>query len=220
MAVVGASGAGKSTLVSLLLRFWEYQQGEILLGGLDLRSYAQDAVRERISLVPQKVHLFSASLRDNLRIANPAASEEEIVRAAELAGINDFIQGLPQGYETWAGEQGLRLSGGERQRIAIGRALLKPSSLLILDEGTANLDPLNEIKMLQSICQPAERRSLLLITHRLVGMEAMDEILVLEKGRVVERGQHAALLASAGAYSRLWNSQHRGDFVDVPLVVT
>jgi ABC-type multidrug transport system fused ATPase/permease subunit len=208
MAVVGASGAGKSTLVNLLLRFWEYRQGEILLNGQDLRKYPQAALRSRISVVPQKVFLFSASLRDNLRIANPAASDEEIVRAANQAGMHNFIQQLPGGYETWAGEQGLLLSGGERQRIAIGRALLKPAPLLILDEGTANLDPLNETKMLQSICSATQGRSLLLITHRLVGMGAMDEILVLEKGQVVERGRHQELLAKRGLYYRL-NEQQR-----------
>lgn len=203
VAVVGASGAGKSTLVNLLLRFWEYQGGEILLGGRPLRDYAQEALRARISVVPQNGYLFSASLRDNLRIANPRASDEEIFRAADLAGIHEFILGLPQGYDTWAGEQGLKLSGGERQRIALARALLKPAALLILDEGMAHLDPLSELQALQAVYRAAAGQSLLMITHRLVGMEMMDEILVMEKGRLVERGAHAELLAKGGLYRRM-----------------
>ncbi len=213
MAIVGMSGAGKSTLVNLLLRFWDYEQGQILWNGQDLRRFAQEQVRSRLSVVPQRVYLFSANLWDNLRIAYPRASDDEIINAARLAGIHDFIIGLPQGYDTWIGEQGVRLSGGERQRIAIARALLKPADLIILDEGTTNLDALAERQALQSVLNVTTGKSLLVITHRLAGMENMDEILVLEHGKVIEHGQHASLLAAAGAYLRLWRSQN---LLDIP----
>jgi len=203
VAIVGASGAGKSTLVNLLVRFWDYQDGEILLAGRPLKDYAQEGLRARIAVVPQNSYLFSATLRDNLRIANPRASDEDIFRAASLAGIHEFIQGLPQGYDTWAGEQGLKLSGGERQRIALARALLRQAALLILDEGMANLDALTELQALQAVYRSTEEQSLLMITHRLVGMELMDEILVMQKGRVIERGAHQELLELGGLYYRM-----------------
>ena len=137
----------------------------------------------------------------------PNASEAEIAEAAEKADIHEFIQGLPQGYDTWAGEQGVRLSGGERQRIAIARALLKPGFVMILDEGTANLDAISERKVIETILQETEGYSLLMVSHRLVGMEAMDEILVMENGRISERGRHTDLLAKGGIYQRLWKTQ-------------
>jgi ATP-binding cassette subfamily C protein CydC len=210
MAIVGASGAGKSTLVDLLLRFWEVQEGQILLDGQALSAYSQEALRARISIVPQHVYLFSASLRDNLRMAAPSASDEDIIQAATLAGIHSFIESLPQGYETWAGEQGLQLSAGERQRIAIARALLKPASVLILDEGTANLDAISEAAVIESILRTLQDRSLLMITHRLTAMDQMDEIIVMDGGAVVQRGRHAELVRVEGLYSRLWHSRGAG----------
>jgi len=218
LAIVGTSGAGKSTLVNLLLRFWDYQQGQILWGGQDLHRYTQEQVRDRLSVVPQRVYLFNASLWDNLRIAYPQTSNEEIIHAARKAGIHDFIVNLPQGYDTWIGEQGLRLSGGERQRVAIARALLRPADLLILDEGTANLDALAEQQALESVLNVAAAKSLLVITHRLTDLEAMDEILVLEQGRVVEHGQHAQLLAAKGAYFHLWKSQNLTEIASNPFL--
>jgi thiol reductant ABC exporter CydC subunit len=208
LAIVGPSGAGKSTLLSLLLRFWDYEVGQILLNGQDLRDYAQDELRRRIGVVAQNAYLFSASVGDNLRLARQRASQEDISRAAQEAQIDDFIRSLPEGYQTWIGEQGLRLSAGQRQRLAIARALLKDAPLLILDEATANLDAITEREVLKSIYALMEERATLMITHRLVGMEGMDEILVLEKGRVVERGQHANLLAAGGLYQRMWQLQH------------
>jgi ABC-type multidrug transport system fused ATPase/permease subunit len=209
IAIVGPSGAGKSTLLGLLLRFWEYEQGQLLLGGHDLRQYAQDDLRRSIGVVSQRTDLFNASLRDNLRIARPNATPAEIERAVERAQLDRFIQSLPGGYDTWIGEQGLRLSGGERQRLAIARALLKDPPLLILDEATANLDALTERQVLAFIADAMQGRAILMITHRLVGLEAMDEILVLEAGKVVERGRHSELLKMDGLYRRMWDLQNQ-----------
>jgi ATP-binding cassette subfamily C protein CydCD len=208
LAIVGPSGAGKSTLLNLLLRFWKFEDGQILWAGRDLREYAQNDIRRSIGVVPQRPYLFSASVRENLRLANPSASEQELIAAAERAQIHDFILSLPQGYDTWIGEQGVRLSAGERQRLAIARALLKDAPLLVLDEATANLDALTERKVLQAIYRWSAGRALLTITNRLAGMEWMDEILILDGGRVVERGKHAELLAAGGMYSRLWELQN------------
>jgi ATP-binding cassette subfamily C protein CydC len=209
LAVVGPSGAGKSTLVNLLLRFWEYDAGLIRLGGRDLREYRQDDVRGLIGVVAQSTYLFNATIRDNLLIARPDAGQAEVIRAAQQAQIHDFIQTLPEGYDTWVGEQGLRLSGGERQRLAIARAILKDAPILILDEPTANLDAVTEREVMSALFALMEGRTTLLITHRLIGLEAMDEILVLSAGRVVERGRHHDLLErEGGLYRRMWELQH------------
>jgi len=208
-AIVGPSGAGKSTLVHLLMRFWEYRSGDILLGGRSLHGLEQDEVRARCAVVSQTAHFFNASIRDNLRLARPSASQEEIEQAAQQAHIHDFIQRLPKGYDTFIGEQGLRLSGGERQRLALARALLKDAPIFILDEPTANLDPLTEKQVLETLFQVMRGRTTLLITHRLVGLENMDEILVLQNGRIVERGTQADLLGRRGAFYRLWELQNR-----------
>jgi thiol reductant ABC exporter CydC subunit len=209
LAIVGPSGAGKSTLVSLLLRFWDYEAGQILFAGRDLRQYGQDDLRNRFSVISQNTYLFSASVLDNLLIARPAASQAEVIQAAEGAQIHRVIQALPAGYQTWIGDQGQRLSGGERQRLAVARALLKNAPILILDEPTANLDPLTEVEVLQVLVSLVEGRTTLMITHRLVGMEAMDEILVLDQGRVVECGRHADLWEAGGPYRRMWDLQHQ-----------
>lgn len=209
LAIVGASGAGKSTLVNLLLRFWDYDQGEIRLGGHDLCAYHQEQVRSLIGVVAQSTYLFNGTIRDNLLLANPTAAEDDLVRAARLAQIHDFITALPQGYNTWIGEQGLRLSGGERQRLAIARVLLKNAPILILDEPTANLDPVTEREMMQAVLAAAADRTTLMITHRLVGLERFDVILVLQAGKIIERGQHADLLQINGYYRRMWELQQQ-----------
>jgi ABC-type multidrug transport system fused ATPase/permease subunit len=209
LAVVGPSGAGKSTLANLLLRFWEYQEGQIHLGGWDLRSYSSEDVRRFIAVVSQSTYLFNTTVRENLLLARPNASHEEVVQAAQRAQIHEVIEALPQGYETWIGEQGLRLSGGERQRLAIARALLKEAPLLLLDEPTANLDALTERSLMETIFALMQGRSMILITHRLVGLEVMDEILVLSQGRILERGTHAELLEIGGLYRRMWDLQHQ-----------
>lgn len=208
VAIVGPSGAGKSTLVNLLLRFWDYNVGQIWLGGHELRQYQPDDARRMVSVVAQHTHLFNGSIRDNLLVARPDASEADLVAAARQAQIHDFIQHLPQGYDTWIGEQGLRLSGGERQRLAIARALLKDAPFLILDEATAHLDALTERSVLQALEQLMAGRTTLIITHRLTGLEQVDEILVMQGGHIVERGRHATLLHAAGLYRRMWQLQH------------
>ena len=209
LAVVGPSGAGKSTLVQVLLRFWDYHEGSILLGGRELRSYAQEDWRRLVAVVSQRTHLFNASIRENLLLARPEAGEAEMVEAARRAQIHEFVQSLPQGYDTFVGEQGHRLSGGQRQRVALARALLKDAPILILDEPTADLDALTEQAIMDPLLPLMHGRTTLLITHRLVALEAFDEILVLEHGRVVERGRHQGLLAGAGLYRRMWDLQRR-----------
>jgi ATP-binding cassette subfamily C protein CydC len=162
-----------------------------------------------LSLVSQTTDLFNATIKDNLLLARPDAAQEDLFRAARLAQMHDFILSLPQGYDTRIGEQGLRMSGGERQRLAVARALLKDAPLLILDEPTANLDPSTERRLMDCLKVLMQDRTTLLITHRLVGLETMDEILVLDKGRVVERGCHADLLEAGGLYRRLWELQNQ-----------
>jgi ATP-binding cassette subfamily C protein CydC len=208
LAIVGPSGAGKSTLIHLLLRFWDFEAGEIRLGGHDLRRYDSLALRDKIAVVSQNTYLFAATVRENLVVARPGASQAEIVRAAQEAQIHDFIASLPQGYETWIGEHGLRLSAGQRQRLAIARALLKGAPLLILDEPTANLDPVTGGEVLKALYGLGEGRSVLAVTHRLAGLEAMNEILVLREGRVVERGRHVELLERGGLYRQMWELQN------------
>jgi ATP-binding cassette subfamily C protein CydC len=205
VAIVGASGAGKSTLANALLRFWEPEAGAIRLNGRDLRDVAPEAVRRQIGVVTQHTHLFNATLRDNLRLARTGASQAEIEAAARAAQIHDWIVSLAEGYDTWIGEQGLRLSGGERQRLAIARTLLKDAPALILDEPTANLDAATERDLLAAMRPLMVGRTTLIITHRLVGLERVDEILVLDRGRIIERGCHDALLRRAGAYRRMWD---------------
>jgi len=207
VAIVGASGAGKSTLVNLLMRFWEYEEGQMRLGGRELRDYTPEAVRAYFGVVSQNTYLFNSTIRDNLRIARPDASEEDLILAAQRAQIHDFIMTLPQGYDSWIGEQGLRLSGGERQRIALARAILKDAPVLILDEATANLDTITEREVLRAMQAAMAGRSTLVITHRLVEMEKMDEILVLQGGQLVERGTHADLMQLDGGYRRMWTLQ-------------
>jgi len=209
IAIVGPSGSGKTTLFNLLLRFWDYQEGEITFGGQDVRGLDPETLRTRFAMVAQHTHLFNASLRENLLIAKPDATEAEIVQAAQAAQIHEFIENLPRRYDTFIGEQGLLLSGGERQRVAIARALLKNTPILLLDEPTANLDALTEQEVLSTIHKLMRDRSTLLVTHRLVGMNWMNEILVLRDGSIIERGNHVELLAQGGFYHRMWALQKR-----------
>jgi thiol reductant ABC exporter CydC subunit len=209
LAIVGPSGAGKSTLVNLVLRFWDYEEGQILLGGQDLHVYQQEEVRRVIGVVSQHTHLFNATIRDNLLLARPDAGQADLERAARGAQIHEFVQSLPEGYDTWIGEQGLKLSGGQRQRLAIARALLKDAPILILDEPAANLDSMTEREVMNSIHTLMAGRTTLIATHRLAGLEAVDEILVLREGRFVEQGQHHDLMQMGGYYRRMWDMQNQ-----------
>jgi ATP-binding cassette subfamily C protein CydC len=179
-AVVGPSGSGKSTLVKLLLRFWDYQEGHIRLGGHELREYRADDVRQAISVVSQDVHLFNTTIRDNLLLANPDASDEELVAVCKQAQIHGFIEGLTAGYDTMVGENGFRLSGGERQRLAIARAFLKDAPILILDEATTHLDALTEQKVMAALDRFMVGRTTLIISYRRVELELVDQLVLLE----------------------------------------
>lgn len=207
LAIVGPSGAGKSTLLNLLLRFWEYETGQIRLGGYELRSYRTADLRRLMSVVSQRTHLFNDTIRGNLLLARPEATEAELKRAIRRAQLDGFIQELPEGYDTPVGEQGWRLSGGQRQRLAIARALLQDRPFLLLDEPTANLDALTERAILDALRPLMAGRTTLLVTHRLAGLETMDEILVWQAGRIAQRGRHAELLRADGLYRQLWNLQ-------------
>ena len=209
IAIIGPSGAGKSTLANLLLRFWDYESGEIRLGGSSIKDLGQDEVRRQFALVSQNNYFFNTTIRENLRLARRSIRQEEIEAAARAAQIHEFILSLPKSYDTLIGEQGLRLSGGERQRLAIARALLKDSPLLLLDEPTANLDPQTEQQVLETLFTTMRNKTSLLITHRLVGLERVDEILVMQDGQIVERGRHAELLVYKGLYRRLWDVQNQ-----------
>jgi len=207
VGVVGPSGSGKSTLAALILRFRDPQRGEIRLGGRNLAEFADGDVHRLVSAVLQRTHVFNDTLRNNLLLADPEASDEALELALKRAQISGFVERLPEGLDTYVGEQGTRLSGGERQRLAVARALLKDAQLLVLDEPTANLDTVTERELLACLWEAARDRSVLLITHRLVGMEEVDEILVLDASCVVERGTHEQLRAAGGLYARMLETQ-------------
>lgn len=207
VAIVGPSGAGKTTLLRLLLRFWDYEQGRIELGGQDLRAYPEEELRRLFAVVSQRSHLFNDTVRANLLLARPEASEAEMIEAARQAQIHEFVASLPQGYDTFVGELGQRLSGGERRRLTVARALLQDAPIWLLDEPTADLDALTEQAVMDQLHALRAGRTTLLVTHRLVGLEVADEILVLRAGRVVERGRHHELMQMSGLYRRLWDLQ-------------
>jgi ATP-binding cassette subfamily B protein len=207
LAVVGPSGAGKSTLARLLYRFYDVTGGRVTIDGQDIAQVTQASLRRMIGIVPQDTVLFNDTIGYNIGYGRDGASQEEIEEAARGAAIHDFITSLPQGYKTTVGERGLKLSGGEKQRVAIARTLLKNPPILILDEATSALDSRTESEIQATLARISERRTTIVIAHRLSTVVDADEILVLDGGRVAERGSHAALLAKDGLYAEMWQRQ-------------
>ncbi|MBK1715556.1 ABC transporter ATP-binding protein [Rubrivivax gelatinosus] len=208
-ALVGPSGSGKSTLLRLLLRHADPQQGRILMGGVDLRAIPAEALNAQVSVVFQDVYLFDDTVLANIRMARPDAADEEVVAAARAAQCLDFIERLPQGWQTRLGEIGARLSGGERQRLSIARALLKDAPIVVLDEPTAALDTESELAVQRAIDHLVRERSVIVIAHRLSTIAAADRILVLDEGRLVQQGRHDELLAEPGRYRTMWQAQQQ-----------
>ncbi len=204
VALVGPSGAGKTTLANLLLRFGDFSQGKVELDGQDIRCYDPQEVRRLLAVVAQPAFLFHGTLRQNLLVANPGATDADLEEAVRGAQLGDLVANLPEGLNTWVGERGVQLSGGERQRVVVARALLRNAPVWILDEPTSGLDVETERRLSETLRVLGQGRSVITITHRLVGMDEMDEILVLHGGRVIERGRHVELLMRGGVYARMW----------------
>ena len=216
VAVVGASGAGKSTLSRLLFRFYDVRGGRILIDGQDIRAVTQQSLRQAIGIVPQDTVLFNDSIYYNISYGRPGASRDEIIQAARHAHIHDFIESLPDKYDTVVGERGLKLSGGEKQRVAIARAILKNPRILIFDEATSALDSKSEKAIQAELKQIAENRTTLVIAHRLSTIVDADQILVMDHGRIIERGTHHELLAREGAYAHMWALQQQEESSETP----
>lgn len=213
VAVVGASGAGKSTLSRLLFRFYDVQQGSILVNGQDIRTVTQTSLRAAIGIVPQDTVLFNDTIYYNIAYGQPEATRSEIIAAAQAAHIHDFIESLPQGYDSMVGERGLKLSGGEKQRVAIARAILKNPAILIFDEATSALDSKSEKAIQAELRTIAQNRTTLVIAHRLSTVVDADQILVMDQGRIVERGTHRELLAHNQHYAQMWNLQKQEEHI-------
>ena len=209
VAVVGSSGAGKSTLARLLYRFYDVTGGAVSISGIDLRKLKQTSLRGAIAIVPQDTVLFNDTIHYNIQYGRPDASQDEVIAAAKAAHIHDFILSLPDGYNTMVGERGLKLSGGEKQRVAIARAILKNPRIMIFDEATSALDSRTEQAIQRELNAIAQGRTTLVIAHRLSTVMDADEILVLEQGRIIERGRHAELLVRNGAYAQMWALQQQ-----------
>jgi ATP-binding cassette subfamily B protein len=208
-ALVGASGSGKTTIANLIVRFWDAQKGAVKIGGVDVREMTVDSLLRYVSMVFQRVYLFHDTIENNIRFGSPDATREEIVAAAKKARCHAFIEALPDGYNTVVGEGGSTLSGGEKQRISIARAILKDAPIVLLDEATASVDPDNEKHIQEAINELVRDKTLIIIAHRLSTIKKADQILVIDDGRIVERGKHDELLAGGGQYKNLWQRRQK-----------
>ena len=211
VAIVGPSGAGKSTISRLLYRFYDVKGGTIRIDGQDIAEVTQKSLRAAVGMVPQDTVLFNDTIRYNIRYGRPGASDAEVEEAAKLAQIHHFVMSLPKGYDAMVGERGLKLSGGEKQRVSIARTILKGPPILILDEATSALDTMTEQEIQQALRVVSKNRTTLVIAHRLSTVVDADEIVVLDQGRISERGRHAELLEKNGLYAAMWNRQREAD---------
>jgi len=216
VGLVGFTGAGKSSFVNLILRFFPLHHGKILIDGQNVADVTLESLRRQIALIPQDPLLFHRTLWENIAFGNPDASDEEILRASKLAHCDEFIQRIPKGYQATVGERGTKLSGGEKQRIAIARAILVDAPILILDEATSSLDSVTEAYIQESLTKLMQNRTTLVIAHRLSTLSSMDRLLVFDRGKIVEEGSHAALLAKEGLYARMWKMQVGGFLPEKP----
>ena len=208
-AIVGPSGGGKTTLCNLMSRFWDVDKGSVLLDGMDVRDYSMDSLMKNYSFVFQSVYLFKDTIANNIRFGEPEAPMEKVIDAAKKACCHDFIMQLPDGYETIVGEGGANLSGGERQRISIARAIMKDAPIIVLDEATANVDPENERDLVDAIEALTKEKTIIMIAHRLKTVRHADQILVVDKGRIAQRGTHEALMQEDGIYRRFVESRQK-----------
>ena len=208
-AIVGPSGGGKTTITRLIARFWDVQEGSITIGGHDVKEFTCDSLLKNMSMVFQNVYLFHDTIENNIKFGCPDATHEQVVEAAKKACCHDFISALPQGYDTVIGEGGSTLSGGEKQRISIARAMLKDAPIILLDEATASVDPENEVHLQQAISALVINKTLIVIAHRLSTIRDADQILVVDNGKIVEKGIHAELIKQKGIYQNFWNIRQR-----------